>query len=249
MGVTTERHGRILVVRLDRPDKRNAIDHAMAEGVDAALNLLEDDTELRCGVLTGNGDVFSAGTDLAAGVDLKTERGGEYGVIRRERDTPLIAAVEGPALGGGFEIALACDAIVASSTARFGLPEARRGLVATSGALFRAARALPPNIARELLLSGRTLDADRGYLLGLVNEVTAAGCALDGALRLAHDICRSSPMSVRETLRVLRALTASDDAAGWRETERAIGTIVASEDMREGIAAFLGRREPEWSGR
>ena len=144
-------------------------------GIDEALNLLEDDDELWAGVITGNAAVFSAGTDLRDGTGGPTERGGEYGMIRRRRSKPLIAAVEGPAFGGGFEIALACDLVVASRTARFALPESRRGVIASSGALFRAMRALPLNVARELLITGAVLDADRGYQIGFVNRVTDPG--------------------------------------------------------------------------
>ena len=248
MSVVEEQRGRILIIRIERENKRNAIDRATAEGIDAALNRLDDDPDLWAGILTGTSKVFSAGTDLSAGVSLRTDRGGEYGIIRRERNTPLIAAVEGPAVGGGFEIALACDAIIASRTASFSFPETRRGLVATSGALFRAARALPPNIARELLISGRALGPDRAFQLGLVNEVAEAGCAVEHALALAEDICLSSPLAVRESLRALRAGTDQDDALGWAATERAIDAFRASEDMQEGISAFFEKRPPRWRG-
>src|ERR1017187_1236896 len=149
--VRHEWHGRALVIRMEREAKRNAIDQSTTRGIDEALNLLEDDDQLWAGVITGTTAVFSAGTDLRDGAGGPTERGGEYGVIRRRRNKPLIAAVEGPAFGGGFEIALACDLVVASRTARFALPESRRGVVASSGALFRAMRALPLNVAKELL--------------------------------------------------------------------------------------------------
>lgn len=249
MSVVEEQRGRILIIRLEREAKRNAIDQATADGIDAALNRLEDDPDLWAGIITGTPRVFSAGTDLTSPASPRTERGGEYGVIRRVRRTPLIAAVEGLALGGGFETALACDAIIASRTARFGLPETRRGLVATSGALFRAARALPPNIARELLISGRQLEAERAYQLGLVNELTEPGQALERALALADDICLSSPMAVGETLRALDAITAADDALGWQATEHAIEAFLASEDKTEGLSAFFERRQPQWRGR
>jgi enoyl-CoA hydratase len=173
--VHQERRGRVLVIRMEREAKRNAIDRSMTRGIDEALNLLEDDDQLWAGIITGTTAVFSAGTDLRDGAGRPTERGGEYGVIRRRRNKPLIAAVEGPAFGGGFEIALACDLVVASRTARFALPESRRGVMASSGALFRAMRALPLNVAKELLITGAVLDADRGYQLGFVNRVTDPG--------------------------------------------------------------------------
>ena len=138
--VRFERRDRVLLIRMERQAKRNAVDAAMTRGIDDALNLLDDDDQLWAGVITGTTAVFSAGTDLKDGSG-RTERGGEYGMIRRRRAKPLIAAVEGPAFGGGFEIALACDLVVAARTARFALPESRRGVVASSGALFRAMRA------------------------------------------------------------------------------------------------------------
>ena len=166
MGVGTERHGPVLLVRMEREHKRNAIDAALTAGLDAALNALDDDPRLLVGVLAGDAVAFSAGTDLAGGAGEPTRRGGNYGVVRRERDTPLVAAVEGLAYGGGFELVLACDLVVASRTARFALPETARGLVANCGALFRAQRALPRNIALEMLLTGEPLAAERAWSLG-----------------------------------------------------------------------------------
>ena len=246
--VPYERHDRTLVIRMEREAKRNAIDQSMTRGIDAALNLLEDDDQLWAGVITGTTAVFSAGTDLKDGSG-RTERGGEYGVIRRRRAKPLIAAVEGPAFGGGFEIALACDLVVASRTARFALPESRRGVVASSGALFRAMRALPLNVARELLITGAMLDAERGYQIGFVNRVTDPGQALAVALELADDICASSPVSVAASLTALAAQHDADDAAGWGVTVEAVERVMASDDMREGVAAFFEKRPPRWTGR
>ncbi|WP_423228259.1 enoyl-CoA hydratase-related protein [Rhodococcus aetherivorans] len=240
-------HGKVLVVHMEREAKRNAIDQEMSLGIGAALDRLDDDDQLWAGIITGTGTVFSAGTDLKAGSGY-TERGGEYGIIRRRRRTPLIAAVEGPALGGGFEIAMACDLIVAASDARFALPEARRGLVATSGALFRAVRALPLHVAKQLLITGAGLTADRAYDLGLINVVTEPGKALEGALALAEDICVSSPVAVRETLAAIEAQFADADERGWVATARAADAVRSSEDMKEGIAAFFERREPRWRG-
>ncbi|MFC9515295.1 enoyl-CoA hydratase-related protein [Nocardiaceae bacterium NPDC056970] len=249
MTVRYERDGRVLVVRIEREERRNAIDRETAEGLERAFDLLDDDDTLWVGVVTGTGRVFSAGTDIRERADLRMPRGGEYGIIRRKRVKPLIAAVEGYALGGGFEIALACDLIVAAGTAEFGLPETRRGLVASSGALFRAPRALPVNVARELLVTGRTLSAERAFALGVVNEVTDPGQALAGALGMAREICEASPVAVRETLRALDAQVSAADERGWEVTTDALGAVLASEDFRAGIEAFAQRRTPEWTGR
>jgi enoyl-CoA hydratase len=247
--VTAEERGRILLVRIEREEKRNAIDVETALGIDAALNRLDDEPDLWGGVLTGTDAVFSAGTDLRSGAGARTERGGEYGLIRRRRAKPLIAAVEGAALGGGFEIVLACDLVVASTTARFGLPETRRGVIATSGALFRAMRLLPLNLARELLLTGATIGAQRAHQVGLVNRVTPPGGAIEAALRLAEQIVQSSPTSVRATLAALQEQVDEADARGWRATEAALARVSASADAREGIDAFLAKRPPRWMGR
>ncbi|GGL15425.1 enoyl-CoA hydratase-related protein [Nocardia jinanensis] len=241
--------GRVLVVHLERETKRNAIDRAMAEGIGAALDRLDDDDRLWVGIITGTDSVFSAGSDLSSGGDAKTDRGGEYGLIRRQRRKPLIAAVEGPALGGGFEIALACDLVVASTTARFALPETRRGVVATSGALFRAVRTLPLPVVKELLITGAGLSAERAHHFGLVNRIAEPGTALREALVLADDICESSPVAVRQTLAALADQYAVADEIGWAATARAIDAIMTSEDLQEGVQAFFERRRPEWRGR
>lgn len=247
--IRTDVQGTILIVRIEREAKRNAIDRVTAQGIDEALNRLEDDQALRVAVLTGTRNVFSAGTDLRDGAGGRTERGGEYGVIRRDRSKPLIAAVEGPAYGGGFEIALACDLVVASSTARFALPEAQRGVIASSGALFRAMRALPLHVAKEVLLAGTVLDAERGFQLGLVNRVTEAGRALDGALALARAVADSSPVSVQATLRALAEQHFAADALGWEATAQAVDSVTSGPDITEGIAAFFERRTPIWPDR
>ena len=249
MPVDLRREGRILILMLAREAKRNAIDEEMTGALDAALNELEDDPGLRVGVLTGGRAVFSAGTDLAGGSGAPTPRGGEYGIIRRKRTKPLIAAVEGVAFGGGLEIAMACDMIVASREARFALPEVRRGVVATSGALFRAPRALPLNVARELLLTGGEMSAARAERLGLVNRLVEPGRALAGALELAVLVAENSPVSVRETLSAVEAVVGGDDEAGWAVTDKARAVVQASEDAIEGIRAFFEKRAPRWPGR
>ncbi|MCW2830220.1 MAG: Enoyl-CoA hydratase/isomerase [Aeromicrobium sp.] len=246
MTVTTERRGHTLLVTINRPAKRNAIDAATTTGIDAALNELEDDPALRVGVLTGTSDLFSAGTDLAAGPGAPTARGGEYGVIRRRASTPLIAAVEGVALGGGMEIVMASDLVVAGRSATFGLPEAARGVIATCGGLFRPQRELPPNIARQLLLTGRPLDAERAYTLGFVNELTQDGGAVAGALELAAQIAACSPTSVTSTLAAMHAVDDDYEVAGWTATARGIDEVVGSDNQLEGVAAFFERRAPRW---
>jgi enoyl-CoA hydratase len=247
--VRAERTGRLLVVRMCREAKRNAVNRQLADELDAAFNLLEDDDGLWAGVLTGTGSVFCAGSDLTAGGDYLTERGGEYGLIRRRRRKPLIAAVEGPALGGGMELVLACDLVVASRTARFGLPEVSRGVVASSGALFMAPRALPANLARELLLTGEPIDADRAREAGLVNVVTEPGAAVAAAVALGERICANAPVAVQASLVAVNRWLAAADEFGWQVTADAQAAIGASEDYREGIAAFLEKRPPRWSGR
>jgi enoyl-CoA hydratase len=247
--VRLRRMGSILVISMERTNKRNAVDRVLADELDDALNELEDDPGLWVGILTGTTDVFSAGSDLTAGGDYVTARGGEYGVIRRERRKPLIAAVEGPALGGGLEIVLTCDLVVASETARFGLPEVRIGVVPTCAGLFRGPRALPLNVARELILTGRPIDAARGYQVGLVNTIAEPGGALDAALALAQEICANSPVSVQACLAAINAVQSKDDQAGWDATEGATKTVAASADAREGVAAFLEKRPPRWTGR
>jgi len=200
-------------------------------------------------VLTGTDRVFSAGTDLVAGAGAPTERGGPYGVVRRDRSTPLIAAVEGLALGGGMELVLASDLVVAGRSAAFGLPEVARGLVATCGGLFRGPRALPLNVARELLLTGDRLGAERAERLGFVNVLTDDGTAVAAALELAQRICRNAPVAVRASLRAVEELSGAADDLGWSATGRAIAAIEVSADAQEGVAAFTAKRPPRWSGR
>jgi enoyl-CoA hydratase len=247
--VVTRRAERVLTIAMERGAKRNAIDRAMADALDAALNELDDDDQLWVGILTGTADVFSAGSDLTAGGDYVTGRGGEYGIIRRRRRKPLIAAVEGPALGGGLEIVLACDLVVAARTARFGLPEVGIGVVPTCAGLFRAPRALPLNLARQLILTGRPIEAQRAYEVGLVNVLTDPGKALLEAETLARQICANAPVSVQACLSAVNDIVAADDQFGWEQTERALTSAARSADAREGVAAFLEKRPPVWTGR
>ncbi|MBL7494134.1 enoyl-CoA hydratase/isomerase family protein [Frankia sp. AgB1.9] len=247
--VQTERRGRVLVISMCREEKRNAVDRALADAIDGALNRLDDETDLWAGVLTGTTSVFSAGSDLRSRGDYVTERGGEYGIIRRDRRKPLIAAVEGPALGGGMEIVLACDLVVASTTARFGLPEVAIGVVPTCAGLFRAPQSLPLNLARELILTGAPLHAERAYSAGFVNVLTEPGQALEGAVTLAERICANAPVSVQASLAAVNEAARAADDEGWAATTRAMAHLADSADGQEGIQAFLEKRRPVWTGR
>jgi enoyl-CoA hydratase/carnithine racemase len=193
--------------------------------------------------------VFSAGSDLSAGGDNKTERGGEYGIIRRKRRKPLIAAVEGYALGGGFEIVLACDLVVAARDASFGLPEVARGVLPTSGALFRAPRALPINVAREMILTGDRIDAIRLERLGVVNVLTEPGGAVDAALALAERMVANAPLSVQACVDAVSEIVGEADERGWAATSNAIAALTDTADTQEGVRAFLEKRQPVWTGR
>jgi enoyl-CoA hydratase len=247
--VRVETSGHTLVVTLTREAKRNALSPEVTQGVDAAMNRLEDDPELWCGVLTGGTSVFSAGADLAQGVGEPTERGGLVGLIRRRRTKPLIAAVEGLALGGGMELVMCCDLVVAARDAAFGLPEVKRGLIPDFGGVFRVGRYLPPNVARELLLTGRRLDAERAERLGFVNVLTEPGGALDAALALADEIAANAPLAVREALAIVNEPVLHSDEGEWERTEAAHQRLLKSEDVREGVTAFFERRPPEWKAR
>lgn len=244
-----EVQGHVLVITMTRTEKRNAIDGEMTLALDAALNRLDDDPELRVGVITGGPDMFCAGTDMAATSGPPTERGGVYGVVGRTRAKPLIAAVEGVAFGGGFEVVMACDLVVAATTARFGLPEVKRGLVATSGALFRASRVLPLNVAKELLMTGDELSPGDAHRLGLVNHLAEPGAALAGAMVVAETIAANAPIAVQQSLRVVDTLTSTNDDDGWAITRAARKIIGESEDAKEGVAAFFEKRLPKWTGR
>ena len=246
--VRTEQHGPVLLVRITRPEKHQAIDPATTVGLDAALNRLDDSDDLRCGVLTGGDRAFCAGTDVTVGPGAPTPRGGNYGVVARRRTTPLIAAVEGIAYGGGFEIALACDLVVASRKARFALPEVGLGLVANCGALFRTPRALTPAVAKRMLLTGEPLTAGRAHELGLVTDLVEPGTAVDAALALAATIASRSPVAVRATLAAVDSAALEADARGWADTDRAVGAIAGSADRAEGLAAFVEKRPPRFSG-
>ena len=247
--VEVERRGRVLIVTMRREEKRNALNPAITAGIDAAMNQLEDDPELWCGILTGGPTVFSAGADLTIGPGDPTPRGGLVGLIRRQRSKPLIAAVEGLALGGGLELVFCCDLVVASTTAAFGLPEVKRGLMPDFGGAFRVARLLPPNVARELLLTGDRLSAERAERLGFVNVLAEPGGAIAAAIALAERICVNAPLAVRESLGIVNRVVTGDEEDLWGDSNAAHRRLLSTADVAEGIAAFFARRTPNWQGR
>jgi enoyl-CoA hydratase len=249
-----EVRGRVALITINRPEARNAINGAVASGLQDAVERLEADDELWAGVIAGNGPAFSAGADLKE-IDAgraaanSTERGGFAGITRLERRKPLVAAVDGPALAGGCEIVLTCDLVVASTASRFGIPEVKRALIAGAGGLFRLPRAVPLNVAMQLALTGDPIDAGRAYEVGLVNELCEPGTAVDRALALAGRICENAPRAVQASRDVLlRTMIASDEEA-WRITDEEIASVMAGEDFAEGPRAFIEKREPVWTGR
>ena len=246
--------GHVAVITLDRVEARNAINGAMAQGIEAAIDRLEDDDELWVGILTHEGPVFCAGADLkeiAAGNGgaLGTKRGGFGGIVLRERTKPLIAAVDGHAVAGGTEIALACDLRVASSASKFGIPEVKRSLVAAAGGLVRLPRVLPPAIAMELAVTGDTLDADRAHHFGMINDLCEPGQAVESARALAARITANAPMAVRMSRQLILDAPGQTDREGMKVAGQAMVALSATEDYAEGPRAFIEKREPNWLGR
>jgi enoyl-CoA hydratase len=246
--------GHSAIITINRPNARNAVNGDVATGIEAGIDRLEGDDDLWVGIITGVPPVFSAGADLKeinAGnaAKLATERGGFAGITKRERSKPIIAAVDGPALAGGTEIVLSCDLVVASTTARFGIPEVKRSLIAGAGGLFRLPRRIPFNIAMEAALTGDPFDAEAAARFGLVNELVEPGEALAKALALAGRITANAPVAVRETRKVVVEAAGADEETGWKLTDRAFGAAVSSEDFSEGLTAFIEKRPPAWKGR
>ncbi|MER6267636.1 crotonase/enoyl-CoA hydratase family protein [Streptomyces sp900105755] len=250
--VRTQEIDGIFVITIDRPAARNAVDGATARALAAALDQLEARDDLRVGILTGAGGVFSAGMDLkafAAGDKPIVSGRGFAGITRARISTPLIAAVEGYALGGGTEMALACDMIVAARDATFGQTEVRYGIVPPEGGMVRLPERIPHNIALELLLTGETLPAERAERFGLVNELTEPGQALQRALELASSIALNAPLAVAAVKRVVNERRAFSDEDAFAEQDLIADPVLASHDAQEGAHAFAERRQPHWEGR
>jgi enoyl-CoA hydratase len=250
--VLSERRGATLLITIDRPEVRNAVNAAVAEGIAGALDELDSDDSLSVGILTGAGGFFCAGMDLGAFVKGESPWFGDRGfagIAQRASAKPLIAAIEGFAVAGGMEIALACDLIVAARGAKLGIPEAKRSLVAAGGALLRLPRRMPYHVVMELALTGDPFPAERFHEFGVVNRLAEPGSALDAALELAGVISRNGPLAVAASKRILQ------EQFDWSTTEMferqgAIsGPVFVSEDAKEGALAFKEKRDPVWQGR
>ena len=257
--VTYETRDQVAIITLNRPDARNAVNGEVAAAMEAAIDRMEAEDGIWVGIVQANTEgqerpVFCAGADLKAinsgqGASLMTERGGFAGFAYRERKKPVIVAVDGLATAGGCEIVLAADLVVASTRSAFGLAEVKRNLVAGAGGLFRLPRAIGRNAAMELILTGEPLTAERAHQLGLVNRLVEPGEATAEALRLAAQITAAAPLAVWESRKVVLAAATEDDDTLKRMTDEAMGVVMRSEDIGEGLTAFIEKRPPQWKGR
>jgi enoyl-CoA hydratase len=245
--VLTEVRGRVLVITLNRPDQMNAINTALAQGLLAAVEQLDTDPNLTVGVLTGAGRGFCAGMDLKA---FATE-GPPIGMdqfIRSGSQKPLIAAIEGFALAGGLELALACDLLVAAAGVKIGIPEVGVGLFAAGGGLLRLPRVLPYGVAMELALTADPITAEQALAYGLVARVSEKGGALDAAITLAERIAKNAPLGVAASKQLVRSSLDQTEAEFWEYQKSFVGKVFTSQDAKEGPAAFAQKRQPNWSG-
>jgi enoyl-CoA hydratase len=249
--VLTERRGNVLIVTINRPEARNACNLAVAKGISEAMDLIDGDDDLFLGILTGAGGNFSAGADLKAtsrGERPVTERGG-FGMFSRPPRKPMIAAVEGYAVGGGFELCLSCDLIVASRTAQMGLPEVRHNLIAIGGALFRLPKRMPYHIAMELALTGKPRPAEFFEKYGVVNRLVAPGQALDAALSFADELLVSGPTALSASKEIIFQGGNWTEEEAWERQVPFAQEAMNAEDRQEGLIAFAEKRKPVWKGR
>jgi enoyl-CoA hydratase len=250
--VICERRGHILIITIDRPEARNAVDYETSLQMEAALDALDADPDLRVGIITGSNKTFSAGADLKAaakGESSITERRGGFGAFARPSLKPTIAAVEGFAVGGGFELCLSCDLVVAARGAKFGLPEVRHNVVAVGGALFRLPRRIPYNVAMEMAITGHFRNAEDLYALGFVNRLAEEGQALSVALSFAEEVLANGPTAVWASREIMFQSNNWTDEAAWSEQWKIARVALDSEDAKEGLRAFAEKRKPQWKGR
>lgn len=248
--VLTEKRGRILIITINRPEAKNACNSAVSHGLAAAMDVLDGEPGLSVGIITGAGGMFSAGMDLKAFArgEIPQVEGRGLGYTERPPVKPLIAAVEGHALAGGLELALATDMIVAARNSTFGIPEVKRGLVAGGGGLLRLPQRIPYQIAMEMALTGDSISAERAQELGLVNILAEPGQALEAAITLAERITANGPLAVAATKRVIVESRSWSPEDQWREQLAVIGPVFGSKDAIEGATAFAEKRAPNWTG-
>lgn len=253
-----ERRGNVMVITLNRPEARNAVNGALSTAVGDALQQAQDDPDVRAVVITGAGESFCAGADLKAISRRENlfhpdhSDWGFAGYVHHYIDKPTIAAVNGTALGGGSELALASDLVVAEERAKFGLPEVKRGLIAAAGGVFRIVDHLPRKVAMELILTGEPMSSADALKWGLINQVVPDGTAVDAALALAERITVNAPLAVWASKRVAMGVddgVITGDEPGWARTMREIGTLMRSEDAKEGPLAFAEKRQPVWKAK
>jgi enoyl-CoA hydratase len=250
--ILTERRGPLLLVTVNRPHVRNAFDSATSLQMNAAMDLLDAQQDLFIGIITGAGATFSSGADLkelASGAERERPPRGGFGILARPPGKPLIAAVEGYAVGGGFELCLSCDLIVAASNARFGLPEVRHNVVAIGGALFRLPRRMPYHLAMEMALTGEWRDAEFLHRHGIVNRVCAPGAALEHALQLAQTLLVNGPTALAATKQIMQHASDWDEAQAWDAQMHHARIALESADRQEGLRAFAEKRAPSWQGK
>jgi crotonobetainyl-CoA hydratase len=251
------RRGHLAIVTLNRPEVLNAVNGDMTRRAGEILDEIDGDPDIRVAIITGSGRAFCAGADLKAIVSgapgqRPVSAWGFCGVTQHVISKPLIAAVNGLAYGGGLEIAMSCDLIVASSSASFGLPEVKRGIIAGAGGLVRLAEQIPPRLAMEIAITGDPISAARAAELGLVNAVTEPGRLMDEAVALAGRITANAPLAVQSSKRVLQRIVGTarpEEALAWALTSVEAAAVRASQDAREGPRAFAEKREPVWTGR
>jgi enoyl-CoA hydratase len=250
--VLTERRDGVLLITLNRPEARNAVNLALAEGVAAALDDLDGSDDVSVGILTGAGGGFCAGMDLKAFVTGERPWVGDRGfagIVQRGPRKPIIAAIEGFAVAGGLEIALACDLIVAARGAKLGIPEVKRSLVAAGGALLRLPQRIPYGVAMEMALTADPITAEDGLRWGLVTRIAEQGGALEVAMQLAERIARNAPLAVAASKQVLRETQGRTEDEFWAFQGPLVQSVFTSEDSKEGPRAFAEKRAPQWSGR
>lgn len=252
--IIVEKNDHVLLLKINRPKAKNAFNKAASEELSAALDDFESDTNLRVAIITGSESIFSSGADLKAvmmGEVASTESRGGFGIMSKPPKKPIIAAIEGPALAGGFELALSCDLIVASEESVFGLPEVKRSLIAVGGACFKLPSRLPYHLAMEMILTGANQTAEKMHNFGLVNRISEKGKALNVALELAEQLCQNGPLAVQASKEIVFHSSHENwtDKDAWEAQMEYAGPVMKSEDLTEGLLAFAEKREPVWKGK